>query len=170
MRTADSVTRRLQNGSLTAYLTVIVLCMAVAVGWPWFSSAKPALSVPALDGPIVAVGLVLLILAATVVVLTAKRRLAAICGLGGVGAGVALIFLVFGAPDLALTQLMVETLTVIIVSLVLLRLPSLNREKKKAAAASYHDSRPLCCRGFPGYIDADRYRTVPSGSQPDCFL
>ena len=131
MRTADSVTRGMQNGSLTAYLTVIVLCMAVAVGWPWFGSAKPALSVPALDGPIVAVGLVLLILAATVVVLTAKRRLAAICGLGGVGAGVALIFLVFGAPDLALTQLMVETLTVIIVSLVLLRLPSLNREKKK---------------------------------------
>jgi multicomponent Na+:H+ antiporter subunit A len=131
MRTADSVTRGLQNGSLTAYLTVIVLCMAGAVGWPWFGSAKPALSVPALDGPIVAVGLVFLILAATVVVLTAKRRLAAICGLGGVGAGVALIFLVFGAPDLALTQLMVETLTVIIVSLVLLRLPSLNREKKK---------------------------------------
>jgi len=131
MRTADSVTGALQNGSLTNYLAVIVFCMAVAVGWPWFGSAKPALGVPALDGPIVAVGLVLLILAATVIVLTAKRRLAAICGLGGVGAGVALIFLVFGAPDLALTQLMVETLTVIIVSLVLPRLPALNREKKK---------------------------------------
>jgi len=131
MRTADSVTGALQNGSLTNYLAVIVLCMAVAVGWPWFGSAKPALGLPALDGPIVAVGLVILILAATVIVLTAKRRLAAICGLGGVGAGVALIFLVFGAPDLALTQLMVETLTVIIVSLVLPRLPSLNREKKQ---------------------------------------
>lgn len=131
MRAADSVTGALQNGSLTNYLAVIVLCMAVAVGWPWFGSAKPALGVPALDGPIVAVGLVLLILAATIIVLTAKKRLAAICGLGGVGAGVALLFLVFGAPDLALTQLMVETLTVIIVSLVLPRLPSLNREKKK---------------------------------------
>jgi len=131
MRAADSVTGALQNGSLTNYLAVIVLCMAVAVGWPWFGSAKPALGVPALDGPIVAVGLVLLILAATIIVLTAKKRLAAICGLGGVGAGVALLFLVFGAPDLALTQLMVETLTVIIVSLVLPRLPPLNREKKK---------------------------------------
>jgi multicomponent Na+:H+ antiporter subunit A len=131
MRTADSVTRSLQNGSLTNYLAVIVLCMTVAVGWPWIGSAKLALSVTALDGPVAAVGLILLIIAATVVVLTAKRRLAAICGLGGVGAGVALIFLVFGAPDLALTQLMVETLTVIIVSLVLPRLPSLSREKKK---------------------------------------
>jgi multicomponent Na+:H+ antiporter subunit A len=36
---------------------------------------------------------------------------------------VALIFLVFGAPDIALTQLLVETLTLIFVSLILLRLP-----------------------------------------------
>jgi multicomponent Na+:H+ antiporter subunit A len=131
MRTAQTVTSGLQNGSLTAYLTIIVLCMAAAVGWPWIGSAKAALSIPLLDGPMAAVGLVLMILAATTVVLTAKRRLAAICGLGGVGAGVALIFLLFGAPDLAMTQLMVETLTVIFVSLVLPRLPTLNREKRR---------------------------------------
>jgi multicomponent Na+:H+ antiporter subunit A len=57
------------------------------------------------------------------VVVTARHRLAAIGGLGGVGGGVALIFLVFGAPDIALTQLLVETLTLIFVSLILLRLP-----------------------------------------------
>jgi multicomponent Na+:H+ antiporter subunit A len=131
MRTAQTVTSGLQNGSLTAYLAIIVLCMAAAVGWPWMGSAKAALSIPAVDGPMAAVGLVLMILAATTVVLTAKRRLAAICGLGGVGAGVALIFLLFGAPDLAMTQLMVETLTVIFVSLVLPRLPTLNREKRR---------------------------------------
>ena len=131
IRTAQTVTSGLQNGSLTAYLAIIVLCMAAAVGWPWIGSAKAALSIPLLDGPMAAVGLVLMILAATIVVLTAKSRLAAICGLGGVGAGVALIFLVFGAPDLAMTQLMVETLTVIFVSLVLPRLPTLNREKRR---------------------------------------
>ena len=42
----------------------------------------------------------------------------------------ALIFLVYGAPDIALTQLLVETLTVIIVSLILLRLPPLKLPKK----------------------------------------
>lgn len=131
MRTAERLTRGLQNGSLTAYLTVIVLCMAATVGWPWISNAAAAMRLPILDGPMAAVGLVLLIFAATVVVVTAKRPLAAICGLGGVGAGVALIFLVFGAPDLALTQLMVETLTVIIVSLVLPRLPTLNNVIKR---------------------------------------
>jgi multicomponent Na+:H+ antiporter subunit A len=129
IQTAAAVTRAVQNGSLTAYLAVIVLCMTLAVGWPWLGSAKTAFYLPSLDGPLAAAGLVLLIFVATVVVLTAKKRLAAICGLGGVGAGVALIFLVFGAPDLALTQLMVETLTVIIVSLVLPRLPSLENQK-----------------------------------------
>jgi len=131
LRSAQTVTRGLQNGSLTAYLAIIVLCMVAAVGLPWISSDRATLSLQVLDGPMAAVGLVLLIFVATVLVLTAKRRLAAICGLGGVGAGVALIFLVFGAPDLALTQLMVETLTVIIVSLVLPRLPSLNNAKKR---------------------------------------
>ena len=130
-RTAEMLTRGLQNGSLTNYLTVIVLCMVVTVGWPWIGTATTALRLPILDGPMVVMGLVLLIFAAAVVVVTAKKTLAAICGLGGVGAGVALIFLVFGAPDLALTQLMVETLTVIIVSLVLPRLPSLDNTKKR---------------------------------------
>ena len=129
MRTAETMTRGLQNGSLPVYLTVIVLCMAASVGWPWIGNA--VLSLPTLSGSMAPVGLVLLIFAATVVVVTAMSPLAAICGLGGVGAGVALIFLVFGAPDLALTQLMVETLTVIIVSLVLPRLPSLKNAKKR---------------------------------------
>jgi len=132
VRAAEMATRGLQNGSLTAYLSVIVLCMAFAVGWPWIGSAKAAFRVPVLNGPMAAVGLVVLIFGATAVVLTARTRLAAICGLGGVGAGVALIFLVFGAPDLAMTQLMVETLTVIIVSLILPQLPVLKNEKKKS--------------------------------------
>jgi multicomponent Na+:H+ antiporter subunit A len=52
--------------------------------------------------------------------------LLAICSLGVVGAGIAILFLMYGAPDVALTQLLVETLTVIIVSIILLRLPLLN--------------------------------------------
>ncbi|MEM7045284.1 MAG: hydrogen gas-evolving membrane-bound hydrogenase subunit E, partial [Pseudomonadota bacterium] len=50
-------------------------------------------------------------------------RLLAICALGLVGIGVALIFLMFSAIDVAITQLMVETLFVVLVAIVLLRLP-----------------------------------------------
>lgn len=127
---AETITRALQNGSLSAYLAIIVLCMTAAVAWPWIGSVKAAFSMPSWSHP-VATGLVVMVFAATAVVLTARKRLTAICGLGSVGAGIALIFLLFGAPDLAMTQLMVETLTVIIVSLVLPRLPSLKNEEKR---------------------------------------
>jgi multicomponent Na+:H+ antiporter subunit A len=60
--------------------------------------------------------------------------LAAVAALGTVGAGVALIFLIFGAPDIAMTQLLVETLTLVIVSIVMLRLPSLDTGPKRRPA------------------------------------
>ena len=47
-----------------------------------------------------------------------NSRLAAIASLGVVGYGVALIFVLFAAPDLAMTQFLVETLTVILFVLV----------------------------------------------------
>jgi multicomponent Na+:H+ antiporter subunit A len=53
----------------------------------------------------------------------AKSRLAAIAALGVVGYSVALIFVLFGAPDLAMTQFLVETLTVILFVLVFYHLP-----------------------------------------------
>jgi multicomponent Na+:H+ antiporter subunit A len=68
------------------------------------------------------------------VVVAARSRVLAVCALGVVGAGAALIFLVYGAPDLALTQLLVETLTLIIVAMVLLRLPPLEKPTGTARA------------------------------------
>ena len=52
-----------------------------------------------------------------------SSRLASVAGLGGVGAGVALLFALFGAPDLAMTQFAVEALTVVLLALMLHRLP-----------------------------------------------
>jgi multicomponent Na+:H+ antiporter subunit A len=49
--------------------------------------------------------------------------LGAVAALGVVGYGVALIFVFFGAPDLAMTQFMIETLTVILFVLVFYHLP-----------------------------------------------
>lgn len=55
-------------------------------------------------------------------VLGAKNRLTAIVALGIQGFAVALIFMLFGAPDLSFTQFMVETLSVVILALVMTRL------------------------------------------------
>src|SRR5690606_34058618 len=55
-------------------------------------------------------------------VLGARTRLLLIVALGIQGAALALVFLLFGAPDLAFTQLMVEELSVVILTLVMMRL------------------------------------------------
>jgi multicomponent Na+:H+ antiporter subunit A len=54
----------------------------------------------------------------------ATRRLAAVLLVGAVGYGVATLFVIQGAPDLALTQFLIETLTLVVFGLVLRRLPS----------------------------------------------
>jgi multicomponent Na+:H+ antiporter subunit A len=123
LTTAATVTRILQNGSLTTYLSVIVFTLVVLTGSVWLPHVADIITIPAVTGPYIAMGLFVFVLGGAAVVVTARHRLAAIGGLGGVGGGVALIFLVFGAPDIALTQLLVETLTLIFVSLILLRLP-----------------------------------------------
>jgi multicomponent Na+:H+ antiporter subunit A len=55
-------------------------------------------------------------------VLAAKSRLTAIVSLGIQGFAVAVLYLLFGAPDLAFTQFMVETLSVVILALIMTRL------------------------------------------------
>ena len=64
-----------------------------------------------------------MIFAATVATVKAKTRLAAVATLGVVGFGISLLFVIFGAPDLAMTQFVIETLTVILLILVLYHLP-----------------------------------------------
>jgi multicomponent Na+:H+ antiporter subunit A len=64
----------------------------------------------------------LIVVAAGAAVWT-RSRLAAVVALGGVGFGIALLFVLLGAPDVAMTQFLVETLLVIILLLVLQRLP-----------------------------------------------
>jgi len=70
--------------------------------------------------------LVILILAAIVAV-RARTRLLAVGALGIVGYCMAAIFVLFGAPDLAMTQFVVEALTVILFVMAFSRLPDFRR-------------------------------------------
>jgi multicomponent Na+:H+ antiporter subunit A len=125
-------TRILQNGSLHRYLAVIVGAVIIGVGLP-FVRNHSLLAAPRLTGFDLPAGSVAALIAAGVIlVVSARSRLLAICGLGVVGAAIAMLFLMLGAPDVALTQLLVETLTVIIVSLVLLRLPRINEPRRES--------------------------------------
>jgi multicomponent Na+:H+ antiporter subunit A len=131
---AKTLTRKLQNGSLHRYLVVVIGSVTLGVGIPLIKN-PPSFAGTDFAGVGQPGWLVVFIIAAAVVlVVSARSRLLAICGLGVIGAGIAMLFLIFGAPDVALTQLLVETLTVIIVALVLLRLPRLDHHKPKYGA------------------------------------
>jgi multicomponent Na+:H+ antiporter subunit A len=102
-------------------------------------------------------------------VVTARHRLSAIGGLGGVGGGVALIFLVFGAPDIALTQLLVETLTLIFVSLILLRLPPMEKIANTGAPSRARIIRNVILSTAAGLVVFTLLLGV-AGSPPDRSL
>ena len=76
-------------------------------------------------------------------VVRARNRLTAIVSLGIQGFAVALLFMLFGAPDLSFTQFMVETLSVVILALVMtrLRLSPADRRPARAKADATAPSR-----------------------------
>jgi len=120
---AAGQTRLLQSGYLRYYLITILITTAGLVGGTLVGRGRLVGPVPGLDLRFYDVGLVVLILLATVATVLARSRLAAIAALGVVGYGVALVFVLFGAPDVAMTQFLVETLTVILFVLVFYHLP-----------------------------------------------
>jgi len=65
----------------------------------------------------------LIMIVSTYIAVRAKSRMFSIIGVGVIGYLVAVIFLMYSAPDLAMTQFAVETLTVIIFVLVIYKLP-----------------------------------------------
>jgi multicomponent Na+:H+ antiporter subunit A len=126
-RAAGLLTRRLQTGVLRHYLMVTVIA-AVALTTP--SLARWALgSLGAQVPPATLFDLMLAVLVAAGALAAAllRSRLASVAALGVTGLAMALIFVLYSAPDLAMTQVMVETLSVIVLVLVFARLPRLVR-------------------------------------------
>lgn len=128
---AADLTSFFQRGSLPAYLSTMLMTTVVSIWvvvlmnpsiWPsrlrWFDSYLQA-----------AVSSVIIV--AAFMVASARRRTKAVLLLGLVGYGVALLFALQGAPDLALTQAVVETVSLVVFMLVLRRM------------SPYFSNRPL---------------------------
>jgi multicomponent Na+:H+ antiporter subunit A len=118
-------TRVIQTGRLHDYVFAIVLTTAGFLLWAVVRFGGPTFPVDRGDFDPLMAGLIVLMAAAALVAVGARTYVAVLVALGIVGFGIALIFGYYGAPDLAITQLLVETLTVVLFMFVLLRLPSL---------------------------------------------
>ena len=120
---ASSVTLHLQSGKLRYYLmTVTGVAVALMAGTLAVNSTAD-LRLPMPDGSLHEWLTALVILAGALFATITSSRLAAVAALGVVGYGVALIYIIFGAPDLAMTQFCIETLSIILFVLVLHKLP-----------------------------------------------
>ncbi|MEM9436380.1 MAG: hydrogen gas-evolving membrane-bound hydrogenase subunit E, partial [Pseudomonadota bacterium] len=118
-------TKVIQPGVLRIYVFTIFLVLLVGIGGTLIlRNASPGL--PDLsDVTWKNWALILLMIAGTLLTCITTSRITAMAALGVVGIGVAVIFIVFSAPDVAITQLLVETLIVVLVAVALLRLPTL---------------------------------------------
>ncbi|NAW33946.1 putative monovalent cation/H+ antiporter subunit A [Halomonas alimentaria] len=122
VRIAEWQTRFLQNGYMRNYLVMTLLVLLGLVGHALLVRHTPTLSF-ALDLYLHEAMVAGLMVAGAVAACVMRSRLAAVAAVGVMGYSIALTFVLFSAPDLAITQLLVETLTVILLVLVLFRLP-----------------------------------------------
>ncbi|WP_311272528.1 MULTISPECIES: putative monovalent cation/H+ antiporter subunit A [unclassified Rhizobium] len=117
------VTRIIQPGRLEFYVTVTFAIIALVLLVPLFAYGElPAMPSWPTDMLLHEITFIVIAIIGLIAVLTAASRLTAIVALGIQGFAVAVLFLLFGAPDLAFTQFMVETLSVVILTLVMTRL------------------------------------------------
>ncbi len=120
-RVSLEVTGAVQRGSLPLTLGLIMTTLVVLVGgslllggapWPtevtWFASPAH-------------LGIAVVAVVAALAAVRSRRRLRGVFAVGVTGYATALIFVLHGAPDLALTQVLVETVSLVVLVLVLRR-------------------------------------------------
>ncbi|MCA1403415.1 putative monovalent cation/H+ antiporter subunit A [Ensifer sp. IC3342] len=123
LRLAVAITHRLQSGKLDVYMTVVfVLIAVVLLATPVHFGELPRAPFFAADVPTHELAIMAIAVAGLLAVVLAADRLTAIVSLGIQGFAVAVIFLLYGAPDLSFTQFMIETLSVVVLALVMTRL------------------------------------------------
>ena len=131
VRGATSISRLTQPGHMEFYMTATFAVIALALLVPPALYGEwPRLPVWPAGMPFHETAVMALAVLGIGAVLTAKNRLTAIVALGIQGFCVALLFLLFGAPDLAFTQFMIETLSVVILALVMTRLKLTPRDHR----------------------------------------
>ncbi len=131
-----AITRLLENGSLQRYMALLVGSAIVVGVYAALQHGAMSFDMSASSMPVNAVSVtasIALIVAALATVLFHRHRLPTLLMLGVVGLFVSLAFVYFSAPDLALTQLSVEVVTIILLLLALHFLPQESQPESSSA-------------------------------------
>ncbi|MGB3773176.1 MAG: Na+/H+ antiporter subunit A [Rhodococcus sp. (in: high G+C Gram-positive bacteria)] len=123
----DSLSLRLtgstQRGSLPGTQATVLVTLALFPLISLVAYTRSGVDIRLADSPYqIVVGVIMISVAIAAVIM--RNRLAAVLLVGVTGYGCGVMFALYGAPDLALTQFLVETLTLVVFVLVLRKLPA----------------------------------------------
>ncbi|MBD8023074.1 Na+/H+ antiporter subunit A [Microbacterium gallinarum] len=112
-----------QRGSLPVYVGTIFVVFVAAEGTALFASPAWRAELDLFQTPTQLVVAPIMIVAGLVAV-RARKRYTGVVLVSATGLGMVMLFATSGAPDLALTQILVETVTLVAFALVLRRIPA----------------------------------------------
>ena len=165
-RLALRTTAVVQTGSLPVYLGMVLLTLVLVPGTALLVGTSISSDLRGWDSPLQPVVAVVIAVAA-VATASAHRRFTAVLYLGAVGYGTAVLFVLQGGPDLALTQFLVETLALVIFVFVLRRLPSTFSRHRLRLSQGVRMAVALSVGAFvtSGILISSQARTAPPASQ-----
>jgi multicomponent Na+:H+ antiporter subunit A len=121
---ASKWTGLFQNGYLRNYVITILGFLTLLLGYRLFYGVRILVDTQSLTEITLYEAIVVLIMGISIIfTVFSKSRLVAVASLGVIGYSICLIFLFYSAPDLAMTQFSIDTLTVILFVLVIYNLP-----------------------------------------------
>ncbi|GAA1977498.1 Na+/H+ antiporter subunit A [Microbacterium pumilum] len=112
-----------QRGSLPVYVGTIFVVFVAAEGTALIAGGGWTVQVDAYQTPI-QLFVAPIMIAAGLIAVRARKRYTGVVLVSVTGLGMVLLFATSGAPDLALTQILVETVTLVAFALVLRRIPA----------------------------------------------
>jgi multicomponent K+:H+ antiporter subunit A len=169
--TAERITRWLDTASLQRQLAFFVFSAWVLGSAGLLLAAAPLTGARVLlpmDG-IGLMAILVLVLATLATTALHRQRVTALVLVGAVGLAVALLFVMFSAPDLALTQLSVEVVTIILLLLALYFLPA-TTPRESNPARRWRDAALALLAGGGAAALAWAVLTRPNDSIADFFI
>ncbi len=122
-----------QRGSLPLYVGTIFIVLVIAEGVVLLSSPEWQAALAAWQSPAQIIAAPIMI-AAGICAVRARKRYTGVVLVSVTGIGMIVLFATSGAPDLALTQILIETVTLVAFVLVLRRLPARMGEHNASVA------------------------------------
>ena len=111
--------------------------------------------------------LMILMIAGAVVAIQSKNLLSAAVSMGVVGFGLTLVFLVLQAPDLAVVQIVVETLTLIILIAAILKTTMKESKVEKSAVVIYSGIATVVLLVILVFVLGGVFKQLPDFGHPD---